>query len=400
MPDNYANFEPGKVICALYKTRSWDDVGTLYDDIMQEIEYEKVEVIFPSKETESKIGEIVLVHLTCQKPSTVITAVGQLTVSPHVYHAEPNFLFNRHIIPNDPYYKDLWGLEAIKAPLAWDYTTGSAGIAVGVVDSGIDHNHPDIKGNMWPSHSEQHGWNFVGNNSDTTDTTGHGTHVAGTVGAVGDNAIGITGVCWNVKVASLKIGDTFFSLAAAIASIHFANTNNIPILNNSWGGRFNSPSLEHAIEHYNGLYVASAGNEGVNSDYSPDYPASFDLDNIISVAATNQDGTLTAFSNYGVKSVDIAAPGIDILSLSLQGGYSNQLGTSMAAPHVAGAAALLKSYKPGLTALEIKDIILSSVDKYPNLEGKLLSGGILNVGAMFALFGRRVSPADSYNSTK
>jgi subtilisin family serine protease len=210
----------------------------------------------------------------------------------------------------------------------------------------------------------------------------HGTHVAGTIGAVGNNFIGVTGVCWNVELASLKIGNCFINLAAAIESIDYANRKGIEILNNSWGGCTYSPTLRFVIGQYDGLFIASAGNNGTNNDLLPIYPASYDNNNIISVAATNQCDVLAPFSNYGIKSVDIAAPGTDILSTSLHGEYSYQNGTSMAAPHVAGAAALLKSYKPGLTVSEIKKIILSSADKYPELEGKILTGGILNVNAM------------------
>ena len=287
-----------------------------------------------------------------------------------------------HTIPNDEYFSYLWGTKKIKSDLAWNYTTGSNQIVVGVTDSGIDYTHPDLKYNMWICKDGLNGWNFFNSNENSTDTTGHGTHVAGTIGAVGNNFIGITGICWNINIASLKIGHIFMNLSAAIEAINYANINNISILNNSWGSSYYSPLLKFAIEQYDGLFITSAGNEGLNSDYFPDFPASYDSDNIISVTATNQDDSLTPFSNYGVKSIDIAAPGIDILSTSLNGGYSYQTGTSMAAPHVAGAAALLKSYMPDLTHLEIKDIILSSADKYPHLEGKVLTGGILNVNAM------------------
>jgi subtilisin family serine protease len=251
-----------------------------------------------------------------------------------------------------------------------------------VVDSGIDHHHPDIRNNMWASQDGRYGWNFLDDNGDAMDATGHGTHVAGTIGAVVNNFIGIAGVSLHVKIASLKIGNHTFDLASAIAAIDYANQNNIPILNNSWGGHYYSPSLKHAIEQYDGLFVASAGNYGADNDYFFDYPTSYGSDNIISVAASNQNDHLASFSNFGVESVDIAAPGTDILSLAPNGGYDYQKGTSMAAPHVAGAAALLKSYRPDLSALDIKSIILSSVDKHPHFYGKIRSGGVLNIKAM------------------
>jgi len=385
MPNYHDNFEAGKVIVALNQNYAYPCAATRNASVFHGIEHTKVEVIFPSKESASDIGEIVLLHLVCQEKATVTNTVEKLSVHPHVAHAEPNFLFGRHIVPNDPYYGYLWGMETIKAPLAWNYATGSADIVVGVTDSGIDYNHPDINDNMWVSPSGYYGWNFINNDGESMDMTGHGTHVAGTIGAIGNNFIGIAGVCWNVKVASLRIGNTVFSLAAAIAAIDYANANNIPILNNSWGGRYYSPILKHTIEHYSGLFIASAGNDGANNDFFPDYPASFDNDNIISVAATNPDNTLASFSNYGARSVDIAAPGAAVFSLSLNGEYSYQDGTSMSAPHVAGAAALLKSYMPSLTVLDIKNIILASADKHPHLDDKILTSGILNVNAMFEM---------------
>ena len=387
----YNNFEAGKVIVSLSGIR-YDSKTMAY--ILRGVSYIKVEVIFPFKGEGIPIGDIVLVHLKCNKKTTVVEVIEQISNNPLVYYAEPNYLFGRHIIPNDPYYNRLWGLEKIKAPLAWNFSTGSSDVIVGVADSGIDYNHPDIRGNMWVSREGYHGWNFINNNYDPMDMAGHGTHVAGTIGAVGNNAIGIAGVCWRVKIAALRIGNIAFSLDAAIASINYANENNITIHNNSWGGRQYSPSLKHAINYYNGLFIASSGNSGVDNDLLPDYPASYDCDNIISVAATNPDDALAEFSNYGAKSVDIAAPGTDIFSLALNGEYNSQNGTSMSAPHVAGAVALLKSYKPNLTTSEIKNIILSSADKRPGLEGKVLSGGVLNVNAIFEMANRAsvVSP--------
>ncbi|MCL2202671.1 MAG: S8 family serine peptidase [Defluviitaleaceae bacterium] len=377
------NFEAGKLIIATNRHYPYYNATVCHDSILDGIDYTAVHTIFPATECGSGIGDILLVYLTCQKKSTVLSTIGKLSCNPRVVHAEPSYLFSSQIIPNDPYFGYLWGLENVNAPLGWNYTVGSGDMVVGVVDSGIDYRHPDVRDNMWVSPDGHHGRNFFDNNDNTMDITGHGTHVAGTIGATGNNAIGIAGVCWQVKLASLKIGDADFGLAAAIAAIHYANENNIPILNNSWGGGYASPTLKHVIDNYNGLFVASAGNSGADSDVLPEYPAAFDNGNILSVASTNPDDTLSAFSNYGARTVDIAAPGADILSLSLHGEYSTQRGTSMSAPHVAGAAALLLSYMPGLTPLENKQLILDSAAVRPWLQGKLVTGGVLDIQAMF-----------------
>ena len=389
------NFEAGKIIVSLNKNINYFESQTYYAVVLNRIEYEKSEVIFHSK---GNTGDILLVYLKNKDKSAVIDAVSKLSADPNVSCAEPDYLLDMHDHPNDPYYTYLWGLHKIKVSSAWDCIKGTADVVVGVTDSGIDYEHPDIKDNMWISPNGQCGWNFLYDNGNSMDTSGHGTHTAGTIGATGNNSIGITGICWNVKIASLKIGDTRIDLAAAIASIDFANENCIPILNNSWGGRRYSPGLKIAIEQYDGLFIASAGNNGTNNDIIPNYPSCFDCDNIISVAASTPDNSLASFSNYGVKSVDIAAPGIDILSLALHGGYSYSNGTSMAAPHVSGAAALLKSYIPHLTVSDIKNIILLGADSNDNLEGKV-SGGILNVKKMFDIANFFICSADVRGGT-
>jgi subtilisin family serine protease len=292
-----------------------------------------------------------------------------------------------HIIPNDTFYYRLWGMNKIRAPEAWNNYTGNYKVVVGVVDSGVDYSHPDLYYNMWnnPNMPGARGRNFYNEDYDPMDYTGHGTHVAGTIGAVGNNSLGVTGVCWNINIAALKIGNRFCSASAAIRAISYANEINIPILNLSWGSRSYCPFIKFATANFNGLFIASAGNDGTNNDISPVFPASFECKNIISVAATSQDDTLAPFSNYGAVSVHLAAPGADIFSTSLSGGYDYMSGTSMAAPHVAGAAALLKAYRPDLPALKLKDIILSSVDKRPELAGKVLTGGILNISKMIEM---------------
>lgn len=381
------NYELGKVIVALNINITSKDVLDYYIDLVLDgIDYEKAEIIFHSKNTESlKEGtNIVLIYLKDKNPHAVTNAVAKLSSSPYIVYAEPDYIEEMHIISNDPLYNQLWGIQKINAPLAWDYTTGDSSISVGVIDTGIDQNHPDIRENMWTTWNGRliYGWNFADNSSDSMDIDGHGSHVAGTIGAVGNNRIGITGVCWQVRVAALKFG---LDVASAIAAIDFANYYKISILNASWGGRAYSQALKDAIDQYDGLFVASAGNDGTNNDVDPMYPASYDCKNIISVAAVDPYDTLARFSNYGLKTVDIAAPGTNILSLDLAGEYSPLNGTSMAAPHVAGAAALLKSSMPNISTITLKRIILSSAMENPELKGKILTGGILDMETMFKL---------------
>jgi len=373
------------VIIAIHKDCIQRFFPAANEPVIFGIQITRIEVLFQSQTSESDIGAIIMIELRTNNPQAVISIIELLSEEPCVVFAEPDFFLQPHIIPNDPYYNYLWGLQKVNCPLAWDHTTGSSDIVVGITDSGINYDHPDLKDNMWiaPRGLGIHGRDFEDNTDDPIDNTGHGTHVAGTVGAVGNNLIGITGVCWTVRLAALKIGGAFFNLAAAVQAIDFANRNNIRILNNSWGSKFYSASLKYAIDNYNGLLIVSAGNSSSNNDLIPVYPSNYDSDNIISVAASNQNDELASFSNYGAVSVDIAAPGTDILSTSFYGNYSYMEGTSMAAPHVAGAAALLMGYRPELTPLEIKDIIMSSVDKKPQFYGKVLTGGTLNISKMF-----------------
>lgn len=378
-------YEAGKVVAAIHKTAASE---AAIHSILEELDYEKAEYLFHSKSAEeSDALDIILIYLNDKDQSAVLKAIAQLSRSPFVAYAEPDYVEELYVLPNDPLYGELWGMQSIRAPLAWNYTTGSDQIAVGIIDSGIDYTHPDIIENMWvsPDGRLSNGWNFAGNDPFPMDVNGHGTHVAGTVGAVGNNHIGVAGVCWRVQTVSLKFG---LDIASAIASIYFANQFNIPILNASWGGPAYSRALKYAIDHYHGLFVAAAGNDGTNNDDLPIYPASYQSSNILSVAAINPYHTLARFSNYGFKSVDIAAPGTNILSLDLNGGYSPLNGTSMAAPHVAGAAALLKAYLPDLSAFNLKNIILSSAAKTPSLTGKVLTGGVLHVNDMFELANR------------
>ena len=303
--------------------------------------------------------------------NAVQNALALLNANPAVEIAEPDFLYEFFATPNDPMFEAQYALEKINATGAWDITTGSMSVVVGVVDSGIDGTHPDLVDNLWvnPNPNQNgyvndiHGYNFTGRAGGVpTDTHGHGTHVAGIIGAKGNNGIGTSGVNWDVSLAWLGIdlGDGYVSASAAIEAINYANNHNITILNNSWGGSGYSEILKEAISHYNGLFVAAAGNSRSDNDFWPHYPSSYNLPNVISVASTDASDNLSFFSNYGAASVHIAAPGSEILSLGLNGDYRVAGGTSMASPHVAGVAALLKAANPEIAPEAIREILIGS----------------------------------------
>ena len=287
----------------------------------------------------------------------VENALAILNANPAVEIAEPDYLYELAATPNDPMYNAQYALKKIRAEQAWDITTGGTSVVVGVVDTGIDGTHPDFAGNLWVNpnpgangyENDIHGYNFTsGFGGIPIDTNGHGTHVAGIIGARGNNGIGASGINWNVSLAWLGIhtSGNSISVSAAIEAVNYANNHNIPILNNSYGGPEYSKLFEEAISGYNGLFVAAAGNEGSDNDIWPRYPASYDLPNIISVASTNEWDELSETSNYGDNTVHIAAPGNGILSTWLNGTYREISGTSMASAYVAGVAALIKAVNP------------------------------------------------------
>ncbi len=329
---------------------------------------------------------------------------------------EPNIVIQAQITPSDSTFSSLWGLNNtgqsgglldadIDAPEAWEYTTGSKNVVVAVIDTGVDFNHPDIRANMWVNPGEVggdgsdndgngfvddiHGYDFVNNDGSPMDDNGHGTHVAGTIGAVGNNAEGVVGVNWSVSIMALKFlnanGTGFIS--NAIKALNYATMMkteygvNVVVANNSWGGGGYNSQMYNAIrsaQEANILFVAAAGNDGSNNDSRNAYPANYDLDNVISVAATDNRDKLASFSNYGATKVHLAAPGVGIRSTTPGGRYASYSGTSMAAPHVAGVAALLWSIDPNLSYQEVKNAILNGVDQKSDLAGKVATGGRLN----------------------
>jgi hypothetical protein len=317
-----------------------------------------------------------------------------------VEYAEPNYIFNISTnVPDDPRYGELWGMEMIDAPVAWDNFTGSREVVVAIIDTGIDYNHEDLIDNMWTNPGETpgngidddgngyiddvYGYNFYENNADPMDTFMHGSHVAGTVGAVGNNGTGVVGINWEVKLMALRVGDEFgLPEDAIVAAIEYATVMGAEVSNNSYGGYGFSDAIFEAIsaaEAAGHLFVAAAGNDANDNDTNPAYPASYDLPNIISVAATTDTDDLASFSNYGTTTVDLGAPGQAILSTVPGGGYQNLDGTSMASPQVCGAAALLIGAIQSDYATT-KQIILDGVDVTPAMTGICVSDGRLNLG--------------------
>ncbi len=327
-----------------------------------------------------------LLHLVAG--SSVASAVAAISRDPRVQYAVPDLAVNVAATPNDPSYPSQWALPAIGAPAAWDRTTGSASVTVAVIDTGADLTHPDLAANLVP------GWNFVNNTSDPSDDYGHGTHVAGIIGAAGNNGTGIAGINWHVSIMPLKICDASGAcdLDEEVSALQYAVNHGAKVANASFGGQYGGYQPEEDAIAAAGkaglLYVAAAGNASTDNDYTPFYPASYPLDNIISVAATTSSGGLASFSDYGFNSVHIGAPGDSILStlptsgpLSNPSGYGIESGTSMAAPEVTGAAALLWAEHPGWTMQQVRMRLLETASPLASVEGKVADCGQLDVDA-------------------
>ena len=342
-------------------------------------------------------------HMKLLKGADVKELIKKLKQEKHVKYAEPNYLRKPLAIPNDPSWSQQWNMEKIGMPDAWDISRGSREVIVAVLDTGVDYNHPDLSQNMWVNRydypnngidedgntingnvytDDYHGWDFSNNNNDPNDTDGHGTHIAGIIGALANNNRGVAGINWNVRVMPLKFMESTGDVASEIKAIYYAVRMGAKIINASYGDKEYSSAEYDAVKYAgdNGvLFVAAAGNSaGDNDGPSKMYPASYDLPNIISVTASDASDNLASFSNYGATSVDLAAPGSGICSTYKSSDYKTESGTSVAAPHVSGVAALLWAERPDATFAEIKNAILQSVDVVPALSGKVSSGGRLN----------------------
>lgn len=351
-------------------------------------------------------------------------ALAMLAADPRVRYVEQNAVVHAADLPDDPSLAQLWGLDNqgqtvngvtgapdadIDASEAWSVTTGSPGVVVGVIDTGVDFGHPDLAANQWINPGEDcpgcrtdgvdndhngyvddwRGWDFVSDDNNPLDDNGHGTHVAGTIGAVGDNGVGVAGVNWNVRIMAVKFlgANGSGTTADAVSAVLYATANGAVVTNNSWSGGAFSQALLDALrtaDARGSLFVAAAGNDGRDIDATPAYPASYDVPNVLSVAATDSRDAKAAFSNYGSRSVDLGAPGVNIYSTWTGGTYRFASGTSMATPHVAGAAALVRAAFPGASPAGTKALLLGTADPLPSLAGATASGARLNIGSAVA----------------
>ncbi len=359
-----------------------------------------------------------LVHLSLGGGVSVNDAIALLSspaLSGAVVYAEPDYIVRTCVIPNDTHFSRLWGMHNtgqtvngvtgtpdadIDGPEAWDVYTGNPNFVIAVIDTGMNYNHPDLAANRWENPGEIpnngidddgngfvddfYGWNFYSNNNNPYDT-GHGTHVAGTVGAVGNNGTGVVGVNWRCKLMPIKfLGSGGGTTTGAINSIQYAVLMGVKVSNNSWGGGGYSSSLRSAIENSKSvghIFVCAAGNNGSNNDNNPFYPAAYDNTNLIAVAATTSKDAKASWSNYGKNTVDLGAPGANIYSTYGSSGYAYLDGTSMASPHVAGVVALVYGKNPNSPWASVRDQVLSTVRPITALANNTVTGGVVNAAA-------------------
>ncbi|MES2994923.1 MAG: S8 family serine peptidase [Patescibacteria group bacterium] len=340
--------------------------------------------------------------------TSIERTIALLEANPEVEYAEPNYIRTVDVATTDTHITKQWALDNIgqifatdasgtadadiDAPEAWALSKGT-GIVIAVIDTGIDYEHPDLMDNMWdgsaciasstPLGGCIHGYDFYEqdvNPEQAGDQELHGTHVSGIIAAEMNNSMGVAGVAPEAKIMALRVGTTTFSTSAIVRAINFATENGADIINASYSGAGFSDAEKAAMQRFEdagGIFVTAAANSGNDIDSTPAYPASYDLASIISVAATDENDNLAEFSNYGEESVDIGAPGNSILS-TIPAGYGYLDGTSMATPHVAGVAALVKSYQPSFTAAQIKAALLDTGDALDGLCEKTVSGKRLN----------------------
>lgn len=373
--------------------------------------------------TNSKVQAIDEDYFTLDltQESNRIEILKRLQESPEIDYLEPDpiaFAFHR---PNDPQFSQQWAHVKIQSEQAWDLGQGSNNVIVGIIDSGIDVEHPDLKANVWVNSGEipnngrdddnngyvddVNGYDFVNNDGNplADDVANHGTHTAGTIGAVGDNSTGVVGHAPRVKLMALKFlgANGSGQVSDAIRAINYGIAMRVKILSNSWGSTQGSQALSDAIGRARAagiLFVAAAGNGGMdgvgdNNDTVPNYPSNYAFDNVIAVAATTQSDTLTRFSNFGTRTVHVGAPGENILSTKNGGQYQLMSGTSMATPLVSGVLALMIARRPDMTYAQIRQALFSNVDAVSGLQGRVSTNGRVNAfKAMSAISGVTPTP--------
>ncbi|MCS7237719.1 MAG: S8 family serine peptidase [Thermoguttaceae bacterium] len=357
-------------------------------------------------------------------PAEAAAALSILATRPEVAWIEPDARVVPAVVPNDPLFGDQWALHNvgrgglspdvdIDAPEAWDQRVDASSVVVAIVDTGVDYRHPDLAANMWQNPREVpgngrdddgngfvddvYGYDFARGDSDPWDENGHGTHVAGIIGAVGNNGRGVTGVAWQVGLMAVKFlgSDGVGSIADAVRAINYVTLMrshfgvNVRVINASWGTESPSQALESAVRNAGAagiLFVAAAGNGARSNDTAPHYPSNYDLPNVIAVAASDPRDQLASFSNFGRQRVHLAAPGVDILSTYPGEEYAWLSGTSMAAPFVSGTVALAYAAAPAASLADIRQALLEGVDRLPGWSALVLSGGRLNArGTLQAL---------------
>lgn len=375
-------------------------------------------------------GESRIEKLKLQEGQDVDALAAELRLNPVVELVEPNYLIGKDdTTPDDPNFSEQWALKNtgstggqpnadINASSAWQTSTGSPTTVIAVIDSGIDFSHPDLKNNQWSNQSERannrdddrngytndlYGWDWVTDSGNILDEQGHGTIVAGIIAAHGNNQTGVTGVMWRAGLMSLRVLDNTGTgdIADAVEAIDYAVAQGAQVINCSWGTDEESSFLRDAIERAGKrgvVVVTSAGNDGRDLEAAPYYPASFNLSNLISVASTDQFDQLTSFSSYGSTRISIAAPGTDILTTQMGGGYRSVTGTSASAPLVSGIAGLIKTVSPFLTAAGTKVAITDGARKVAVLEGRVATAGVASAaGAIASLRGPSNPPPGSGN---
>ncbi|MCM2280163.1 MAG: S8 family serine peptidase [Oligoflexia bacterium] len=414
-PQGLAEHVPGQIVVKFRDAIGRNAQATVYSNLLNQLGSNSVLSVKPLVTDD----DYQVIRLA--RDGDLKKAIRTLTQEKSVEIAEPNFIYRISDagVPNDTDFAKTWGMkntgqadsggqEGIPGadvnvlPLWQQGFTGSRNVLVAVIDTGVQWDHPDLEANIFTNPGEAgelannqkdddnngfvddvHGWNFVNNTALSSDDHDHGTHVSGTIGGVGNNGTGVAGVNWEVSILPVKFLDASGggTLQGAIDSINYARLMKAQIMSNSWGGGGYSAALEKAIEATRDagiVFVAAAGNESNNNDSNPTYPATYPIENIISVAATDNRDGIASFSNYGARAVHVAAPGVKVYSTTKDGRYDTFSGTSMATPHVSGIAALLLSIHPEWSFEEIKTRLIRTSDPVAGLKRKVLAKGRVN----------------------